>query len=74
MDQCPECKALDEALSAAAARRDAAARQVAPFLMSGNQPRTVYPEALEEQRESNNGYAEIRAKRTAHIKDCAHLS
>jgi hypothetical protein len=71
MNQCPECKALDGALSAAAARRDAAARKAAPSLMSGNQPRTVSPKALEEQHESNKAYAEIRVKRTAHIKECA---
>jgi hypothetical protein len=71
MDECPECKALDAALAAAAKRRDAAHDKVAPARMAGNQPRIVTPEDLRESRHSHKIFDEIRAKRTAHIKECA---
>jgi hypothetical protein len=65
MNGCPECNALDEAHAAAVERFKAAGRL--PRL-----PDIATPEQAIEVRESKKAFEEIKTKRTAHIKQCAH--
>jgi hypothetical protein len=65
MNVCPECRALDKAHAAAFERFTAAGRL--PRL-----PHMATPEQVIEVRESKKAFDEIKAKRTAHIKQCAH--
>lgn len=65
MNGCPECKTLDEAYAAAFERFSVAGRL--PGL-----PDMATPEQVIEVSESKKAFEEIKAKRTAHIKECAH--
>ena len=65
MNGCPECKALDEAHAAAFERFKAAGRL--PRL-----PDMATAEQAIEMGESKKAFEEIKTKRTAHIKQCAH--
>ena len=62
MNDCPECKALDEAHAAAFER----------FMEAGRHPPIAIPEQVIEVHESKKAFDKIKAKRTAHMKQCAH--
>jgi hypothetical protein len=64
MNGCPECRALDEAHAAALERFRVAGRL--PHL-----PDLATQEQVIEVHESKKAFQEIKAKRTAHIEQCA---
>jgi hypothetical protein len=61
MNDCPECKVLDEAYTAAFERVKAA----------GRHPPMATPAQLIEVTESKKDFDEIKAKRTAHFEQHA---